>query len=140
MTHTKHTRYAISLLAYTNQYQSLKELGYAVEWATSANDPDVLGVDKTNIFIGGLNPQEITEELLTEKFEIYGEISDVKVINREHAVNSVSSRSAYAFIKFVDAESATAAMENEVTSMFTRTQLVTEWNSVARKEYSRAIL
>jgi len=41
---------------------------WVVEWATSANDPDLLGVDKKSIFIGGLNPHLITKEALHQRF------------------------------------------------------------------------
>jgi hypothetical protein len=33
---------------------------WVVEWATSANDPDMLGVDKCSVFVGGLNPNSVT--------------------------------------------------------------------------------
>mmetsp|Transcript_10542 Transcript_10542/g.43013 ORF Transcript_10542/g.43013 Transcript_10542/m.43013 type:complete len:673 (+) Transcript_10542:185-2203(+) len=59
-----------------------KQRKWVVEWATSTNDPDLLGVDKYNIFIGGLNPQLITQELLKERFIRYGDIESITLINR----------------------------------------------------------
>merc|ERR1712137_1351877 len=56
--------------------------GIVVEWATSKNDPDALGVDKCNIFVGGLNPQLIEEEALKERFQAYGELESVTLVNR----------------------------------------------------------
>merc|ERR1712137_1271317 len=55
---------------------------WVVEWATSSNDPENLRVDKNNIFVGGLNPQEITEDKLREHFEVYGELESVTLVNR----------------------------------------------------------
>ncbi len=56
---------------------------WVVEWATSTNDPDTLGVDKFNIFLGGLNPDEVTKEAIEAKFVEYGEIESVSLINKE---------------------------------------------------------
>ena len=91
----------ISTLAHARTQASQKK--WVVEWATSRNDPDLLGVDKYNIFVGeqsvdhnleqpvvvwlnrctgGLNPSEITKEMLQERFSSYGEIDTITLINR----------------------------------------------------------
>jgi hypothetical protein len=56
-----------------------------VEWATSSNDPDVLGVDKYNVFVGGLNPLLVTKAALEERFGAYGQVDAVTLINRDEA-------------------------------------------------------
>lgn len=90
-----------------------------VEWATSTNDPDLLGVDKCNIFVGGLNPHLIDEENLAERFEVYGEIESSTLVNRfaneeENKNNSAATqRSAFAFIRYKDESAASSAIENE---------------------------
>uniref|UniRef100_A0A7S4HI81 RRM domain-containing protein n=1 Tax=Vannella robusta TaxID=1487602 RepID=A0A7S4HI81_9EUKA len=108
---------------------------WVVEWATSSNDPETLRVDKNNIFVGGLNPQEITEEKLKERFQVYGEMESVTLVNR--AENNPDSRddgrtvtspsptsasadpngtrpaNAFAFIRYKDEEFSAAAIEAE---------------------------
>jgi len=61
-----------------------------VEWATSTNDPDLLGVDKYNVFIGGLNPLLISKEALEDRFSKYGPLESVTLIKRDldHAPES----------------------------------------------------
>jgi len=59
-----------------------------VEWATSSNDPDVLGVDKYNVFVGGLNALLVTKAALEERFAAYGQVDAVTLINRDEAQES----------------------------------------------------
>jgi hypothetical protein len=54
---------------------------WVTEWATSSNDPDMLGVDKNSIFVGGLNATLITRELLEERFSKYGKVESLTLIN-----------------------------------------------------------
>lgn len=70
-----------------------------MEWATSTNDPDTLGVDKFNIFIGGLNPDEVTKEGVEAKFSDYGELESVSLINKEEG--GESPEGSYYFFMFV---------------------------------------
>jgi len=86
-----------------------------VEWATSTNDPDLLGIDKCNIFVGGLNPQQIDEEILAEKFGSYGEIESSTLVNRfaNDEDDTKGARSAFAFIRYKDETAASSAIENE---------------------------
>jgi hypothetical protein len=62
-----------------------KQRKWVVEWATSTNDPDLLGVDKCHIFVGGLNASLITKELLEQQFGEFGELDSVNLINRVDA-------------------------------------------------------
>lgn len=92
---------------------------WVVEWATSTNDPDTLGVDKYNIFIGGLNPDEVTKEAIEAKFAEYGEIESSSLINKEEGADvpdeppSPGPRSAFAFVRYTDPASSAAAIEAE---------------------------
>lgn len=108
-----------------------KQRKWVVEWATSNNDPESLRIDKNNIFVGSLNPQEITQDLLTEHFEVYGEIESATLINREEnndssfrntspspngvsdESNSTRPRNAFAFIRYKTPEHSAAAIESE---------------------------
>jgi RNA recognition motif-containing protein len=93
---------------------------WVVEWATSTNDPDLLGVDKLNIFIGGLNPHLIGKQVLEEKFMQYGEIESLTLINKfidqpfgETDENPSHQRSAFAFIRYRDEAHSATAIEKE---------------------------
>jgi RNA recognition motif-containing protein len=92
---------------------------WVVEWATSTNDPDLLGVDKLNIFVGGLNPYLIGKEVLEEKFMQYGEIESLTLINKfiDQPVNeddeNSHQRSAFAFIRYRDESHSATAIEKE---------------------------
>mmetsp|Transcript_790 Transcript_790/g.995 ORF Transcript_790/g.995 Transcript_790/m.995 type:complete len:371 (-) Transcript_790:1443-2555(-) len=93
-----------------------KHKNLVVEWATSTNDPDLLGVDKCNIFVGGLNPQQIDEEILADKFGSYGEIESSTLVNRfanDEDETKGTQRSAFAFIRYKEESAASAAIENE---------------------------
>jgi len=61
---------------------------WVVEWATSSNDPDALGVDKFNIFIGGLNPVLVTKQALEERFQLYGPIENTTLIKRDDSLKT----------------------------------------------------
>lgn len=88
---------------------------WVVEWATSSNDPDVLGVDKYNVFVGGLNPLLVTKAALEERFGAYGQVDAVTLINRDEAQeNSMAlPRNAFAFVRFRHASSSASAIEHE---------------------------
>merc|ERR1712232_1253850 len=116
--------YALSELKNNIQHK------WVVEWATSNNDPESLRVDKNNIFVGGLNPQEITDEKLNERFSAYGEIESLTLVNRENNTdidqeeNNLSSpspndptisrqRNAFAFIRYKDESYSAAAIKEQ---------------------------
>lgn len=67
---------------------------WIVEWATSANDPDMLGVDKNSIFVGGLNAALVTKEMLEERFAVYGKIESLTLINPLKPTSSTSATTA----------------------------------------------
>src|SRR3990167_395712 len=107
-----------------------KQRRWVVEWATSNNDPEVLCVDKYNIFIGGLNPTQVDKQILQDRFSQYGEIESITLINRaesenpenqtnqnvgapEDFENPNSQKSAFAFIRFKDQAHSASAIESE---------------------------
>lgn len=87
---------------------------WVVEWATSSNDPDQLGIDKFNIFVGGLHPQQVTKELVEERFRVYGPVESITFVNRSSAAdNPEGSRSSFAFVRFADPLASSQAIEQE---------------------------
>jgi RNA recognition motif-containing protein len=59
----------------------LKYKKWVVEWATSANDPEVLGVAKNLVYIGGLPSNSVTESIITNYFSQYGHIEDISLVH-----------------------------------------------------------
>jgi len=91
---------------------------WVIEWAQSGNDPESLGIDKCNLFIGGLNPSLVTKELLEERFLRYGNIESVTLVNKEADLEGQDSsfppgRSAFAFVRYADPASSASAIEFE---------------------------
>eukprot|EP00026_Physarum_polycephalum_P004277 Phypoly_transcript_04294.p1 GENE.Phypoly_transcript_04294~~Phypoly_transcript_04294.p1 ORF type:complete len:546 (+),score=93.93 Phypoly_transcript_04294:324-1961(+) len=94
---------------------------WVIEWATSTNDPDTLGVDKFNVFLGGLNPDEVTKESIEARFSEYGEIETVSLVNKDDEIDEAASlgpaslgpHSAFAFVRFADPAASAAAIEAE---------------------------
>lgn len=58
-----------------------KNKKWVVEWATSANDPELLGVAKNLVYVGGLPFVRVTEAILRDHFSVYGQIEDVSIIH-----------------------------------------------------------
>lgn len=65
-----------AMLGLKQQYPHWK-----VEWAKSTKNIEPPSVDRKAIFIGGLVPFRITEQLVKEKFGRYGEIDSLSLIN-----------------------------------------------------------
>ncbi|KAL6071263.1 Flowering time control protein FCA, variant 2 [Balamuthia mandrillaris] len=89
---------------------------WVIEWATSTNESELMtGVDKHNIFVGGLNPTQITKELLQERFEGYGPIESISLVKKDEGEEPETGipRSAFAFVRFKDASSSASAIEQE---------------------------
>ena len=93
---------------------------WVVEWASNLERNSHAMVDQTSVFVGQLNQYEVTEDLLAARFSQYGAIDEIELIKktpatRHHAVstNGGITRMAFAFVKFSDAASAKAAIEQE---------------------------
>ena len=101
----------------TNAFLGLKntQRRWVIEWATSSNDPESLGIDRTNIFVGGLNPLLITKELLQERFGKYGSIESITLINKDtgYAQAVVSTQQSPAAPSEVNKEGATEPLTDK---------------------------
>eukprot|EP01113_Clastostelium_recurvatum_P044055 TRINITY_DN7391_c0_g1_i5.p1 TRINITY_DN7391_c0_g1~~TRINITY_DN7391_c0_g1_i5.p1 ORF type:complete len:516 (-),score=22.36 TRINITY_DN7391_c0_g1_i5:71-1618(-) len=107
-------------------FTGLKASGrkWIVEWATSSNDPEALGLDKFSVFIGGLNPAGVTKEMIVHRFGRYGEIESVTLVNKSDdgsladamvvgTESAQAAKSAFAFVRYVNPASSIAAIEYE---------------------------
>eukprot|EP00010_Vexillifera_abyssalis_P006674 CAMPEP_0201548812 /NCGR_PEP_ID=MMETSP0173_2-20130828/5316_1 /ASSEMBLY_ACC=CAM_ASM_000268 /TAXON_ID=218659 /ORGANISM="Vexillifera sp., Strain DIVA3 564/2" /LENGTH=552 /DNA_ID=CAMNT_0047958291 /DNA_START=81 /DNA_END=1739 /DNA_ORIENTATION=+ len=92
---------------------------WVVEWATSTNDPDLLGVDKHNVFVGGLHPS-VTKEQLEQRFSVYGSIENISIVNRHKDSPAAASPSAQA-TNTDDADNATDDVDADSDQQSTAT-------------------
>ncbi|KAI9143454.1 hypothetical protein BKA69DRAFT_1123237 [Paraphysoderma sedebokerense] len=88
---------------------------WAVEWAANI-DKRQTEVDSFSIFVGQLNPMEVTEQTLRDRFSRYGEIESINLVNK--AAPTPEGRMAFAFIKFSTEGSAQYAVEAENSTEF----------------------
>ncbi|KAF9585678.1 hypothetical protein BGW38_001261 [Lunasporangiospora selenospora] len=112
-------RYAFAKYAYRDDaikaYVALRsESVWTVEWAPNLTPQS--RVEKESVFIGQLNPDQITERDLRERFGEYGTIVHVDLIRRNKP--GIEKPMAYAFIEFDDEHSARRAIEHENTATF----------------------
>ncbi|CAG8500760.1 7099_t:CDS:2 [Paraglomus occultum] len=84
---------------------------YFLEWAENLDKPpfETNEEDTHSIYVGNLNENLITKELLHDRFERYGKIEDIHLVNRGRDYG----KPAYAFIRFSEASSAEAAITQE---------------------------
>ncbi|CAG8750433.1 12380_t:CDS:2, partial [Cetraspora pellucida] len=70
---------------------------------------------KGTIFVGQLNPEAVTKDILEQKFNRYGEIKDLRLvtIKKPGPAGRVNVRSAFAFIRYDDENASTKAIEAE---------------------------
>ncbi|KAG5513333.1 hypothetical protein PMAC_001396 [Pneumocystis sp. 'macacae'] len=99
-------------------FSNLRRNGnWIVEWAQNLDQNtshvSTIPIDKTSIFVGQLNPSLVTRESLLNRFKKYGEIVECSLVNKPN-----SNRTAFAFLQFDSAVSASAAVENENNSTF----------------------
>jgi len=90
---------------------------WVIEWTKNKDNP-APEVDKKAIFVGGLDPYRVTEQMVNEKFSEYGEIVSLSFINpleKEMEKPDIENptASAYCFIRFTSTEPAERAIENE---------------------------
>ncbi|CAG8461877.1 12617_t:CDS:2 [Ambispora gerdemannii] len=100
--------------------ESLRQnAAYITEWATNIERavPRPEDIDNFSIFVGWLNENLVTSDILKQRFEKYGEIDDLNLINRQSARNS-ELRPAFAFIKYKDEASVKEAIKNENNLLF----------------------
>ncbi|CAG8447601.1 6591_t:CDS:2 [Dentiscutata erythropus] len=92
-------------------YRTGQSRGSNLEKAT----PGPGDIDKGTIFVGQLNPDAVTKEVLEQKFNRYGEIKDLRLvtIKKPGPVGRMNVRSAFAFIRYDDENASTKAIEAE---------------------------
>eukprot|EP00698_Gefionella_okellyi_P007458 TRINITY_DN1825_c0_g1_i1.p1 TRINITY_DN1825_c0_g1~~TRINITY_DN1825_c0_g1_i1.p1 ORF type:complete len:223 (+),score=16.90 TRINITY_DN1825_c0_g1_i1:711-1379(+) len=85
----------------------LTQAAWVTEWAKNGDSPD--STDHRTLFIGGLNPVRITQDLLLARFQQHGVVENATLVNRES-----SDKSAFAFVRYANVEDAKLArrMEN----------------------------
>ncbi|KAJ3240823.1 hypothetical protein HDU81_002676 [Chytriomyces hyalinus] len=76
---------------------------WAIEWVKNQDRQTEL--DKSSIFVGKLNEETVTEELLRAKFERYGEIERIQLFTPPN------SRQAFAFIRYMNDNDAELAID-----------------------------
>ncbi|CAG8595634.1 1080_t:CDS:2, partial [Racocetra fulgida] len=95
-------------------YMSLRRTSsYVIEWAANLEKatPGPGDIDKGTIFVGQLNPEAVTKDVLEQKFNRYGEIKDLRLVTIKKPGPAV--RSAFAFIRYDDENASTKAIEAE---------------------------
>lgn len=91
-------------------YLHIRQLGkWAIEWASNI-DKQQPERDRLSIFVGQLNPQLVSEDALEKRFQQYGIIESINLVNK--------NQEAFAFIRFEDEESAQLAIEKENGAKF----------------------
>ncbi|KAJ3327670.1 hypothetical protein HDU76_011354 [Blyttiomyces sp. JEL0837] len=83
---------------------------WVVEWASNLDRGNV-EMDTKSIFVGQLNQNEVTPELVEKKFGKYGEIENCQLVNRYPT--GPNTRPAFAFITFSQEFSAQNSIEEE---------------------------
>ncbi|RIB05895.1 hypothetical protein C2G38_2218403 [Gigaspora rosea] len=99
-------------------YMSLRRTSsYVIEWAANLEKatPGPGDIDKGTIFVGQINPEAVTKDVLEQKFSRYGEIKDLRfvTIKKPGPTGRMSVRSAFAFIRYDDENASTKAIEAE---------------------------
>ncbi|KAG0222636.1 hypothetical protein BGW42_006412 [Actinomortierella wolfii] len=112
-------RYALARFSYRDDaikaFVTLRANSHwVVEWAPNTNTSSLL--DRDAIFVGQLNPAQVTKEALQERFEPYGTIKGITLLNRGR--QGTKGPIAYAFIEYSNESEATKAIENENNTEF----------------------
>jgi len=63
---------------------------WVIEWATSSNDPELLGVAPNLVYVGGLPTEFTSESVLRPHFSKYGSIYDISIVHPSAASSSFS--------------------------------------------------
>ncbi|CAG8536391.1 10257_t:CDS:2 [Paraglomus occultum] len=105
-----------------NAFNTLRQTSnYFLEWVENLEKPlsEEEEEDIHSIYIGNLNEKLVTKKILYEKFEQYGKIEDLHLVNRGKKHNIP----AYAFIKYRDVLSAEEAISHENNKIFLERQI-----------------
>lgn len=121
---------------------SLQE-DWNAEWAQNVQSPgdNMPVIDKFSIFVGQLDSNTITKEILISRFQKYGKIADCTLILRQPiAINSnLSPRNndlkhqntnSFAFIKYEDEIAASLAVEQENHTILDRRTIHVQYREI----------
>ncbi|KAH6564580.1 hypothetical protein BASA62_007804 [Batrachochytrium salamandrivorans] len=84
---------------------------WSVDWASNVIDKASRDVDPFCIFVGNLNPVLVTEDLLRERFSVYGEINFINLIVRN--IESPTARPAFALVRYTTVSAAAEGVVKE---------------------------
>ncbi|KAF9919883.1 hypothetical protein FBU30_010414 [Linnemannia zychae] len=121
---TRNKRYAFAKFAYRDDaikaYVALRATSkWTIEWAPNLSSQNQ--IEKESIFIGQLNPDQVTETALHDRFQAYGSIKSVYLIKRNKQV--IGRPTAFAFIEYDSERAARRAIENENNTQFLETTI-----------------
>lgn len=85
---------------------------WASEWASNVSNAHSQ-VDPFSVFVGQLDPYQVTEQCLFDIFQEYGNIDYIQLINK--TAQGGAFRPAFAFIKFTSTEAPEAAIEAQAS-------------------------
>ncbi|KAI8823269.1 hypothetical protein BJ741DRAFT_634443 [Chytriomyces cf. hyalinus JEL632] len=105
---------------------------WVVEWATNF-DQSKPELDLCTIFVGQLNQKFVTPEMLRERFEKYGEIHSLQLVNKLHE-EGPSSRPAFAFITYVEESGAESAIEFENAQMWMERTIRVQYREIGEQK------
>eukprot|EP01126_Amoeba_proteus_P034142 TRINITY_DN3387_c0_g3_i1.p1 TRINITY_DN3387_c0_g3~~TRINITY_DN3387_c0_g3_i1.p1 ORF type:complete len:247 (-),score=69.27 TRINITY_DN3387_c0_g3_i1:153-893(-) len=83
--------------------------------SSSGSGPSTQSEPQVTLYVGGLDPHNVTEATLREKFGVYGEIKTLSYKNTNKE-GQIDERSAFCFLTFTTPESAAKALESEDSS------------------------
>ncbi|KAF9273280.1 hypothetical protein BGZ68_001644 [Mortierella alpina] len=120
----RNKRYAFAKFCYRddaiNAFMGLRnDSKWTIEWAPNLTKENQ--IERESVFVGQLNPDLVTESVLRERFQEYGNIENIHLVKRTRPGTNQSS--AFAFIDFDDEQSARAAIDNENNSSFLGTTI-----------------
>ncbi|KAF9988377.1 hypothetical protein BGZ75_009543 [Mortierella antarctica] len=120
----RNKRYAFAKFCYRddaiNAFMGLRnDSKWTIEWAPNLTKENQ--IERESVFVGQLNPDLVTEAVLRDRFEEYGNIENIHLVKRTKPGTNQSS--AFAFIDFDDEQSARAAIDNENNTSFLGTTI-----------------
>ncbi|KAH7047186.1 hypothetical protein BKA57DRAFT_493816 [Linnemannia elongata] len=121
---SRHKRYAFAKFAYRDDaikaYIALRANSHwTVEWAPNLSSQNQ--IEKESVFVGQLNPDLATEDLLHERFQDYGNIKNIHLVKRNKM--GAGRTTAFAFIEFDCEKAARRAIDRENNTQFLETTI-----------------
>ncbi|KAL7746508.1 hypothetical protein RI367_008158 [Sorochytrium milnesiophthora] len=99
-------------------YLQIRQQGrWAVEWAANL-DKSLIEMDRHAIFIGQLDPDTLTEADVEQRFGAYGPMDTVNFVNKAVNIAAGEVKTAFAFVRYRNEDSAARAIEHENGATF----------------------